>query len=437
MKKTTFFLLLVILPISSSYQQLFTQWATYELTELNAYPFDCFFINENTGWAGGAGLKVHFTSNAGVNWTLISAPGSSDRIETLFFVNSNTGWAGTFGGYVRKTTNGGYSWSQTAVVTNKNVLDIFFIDTNNGWLTGEDGLCKKTTDGGVNWYSATGFFPETGYSIYFINSQTGFAVGINNMAKSTNSGNNWQVIQKNGFYLYAINFLNQQTGWIVGSKVYFGSASGLYIMKTTNSGNNWNVICSDTATYGFHTIPTDAKFINENTGYFVGRSAFAPPPSSAHGIMRKSTNGGVSWSSVPGFYNDYSVESLCFVNSQTGFAVGLHSGYGVVYKTTNAIGINNIASEIPKSFSLSQNYPNPFNPETKIKFQIPAGSSVAQTFLSVFDILGKQVAVLVNQNLQPGTYEVNWNAADFPSGIYFYTLKSGDYTETRKMVLIK
>jgi len=64
-------------------------------------------------------------------------------------------------------------------------------------------------------------------------------------------------------------------------------------------------------------------------------------------------------------------------------------------------------------------------------------SSVAQTFLTVDNVLGQQVAILVNQNLQPGTYEVNWNAADLTSGVYFYTLKTEEYSKTKKMLLIK
>ncbi len=124
-----------------------------------------------------------------------------------------------------------------------------------------------------------------------------------------------------------------------------------------------------------------------------------------------------------GSYNRYDLRG-CFVN-------------GVVYGDTSLTAINQLSSEIPKTFSLSQNYPNPFNPETKIKFDIPAGSSVAQTFLAVYDVLGKQVAVLVNQNLQPGTYEVNWNAADYPSGVYFYKITLGTFRETKKMILLK
>ncbi len=100
------------------------------------------------------------------------------------------------------------------------------------------------------------------------------------------------------------------------------------------------------------------------------------------------------------------------------------------------IGIQPISTEIPDKFTLSQNYPNPFNPTTKIRFDI-SGSSVAQTFLSVYDQLGREVAVLVNQELRPGSYEVDWNASNFPSGVYFYKLSAGNFTETKKMVLIK
>lgn len=105
--------------------------------------------------------------------------------------------------------------------------------------------------------------------------------------------------------------------------------------------------------------------------------------------------------------------------------------------TVSLTGINIISAEIPSQFSLYQNYPNPFNPVTKIKFDIPAGSSVPQTFLSVYDILGREIAVLVNEQLNPGKYEVDWDASAFPSGVYFYTLRSGNFIGYRKMILLK
>lgn len=122
---------------------------------------------------------------------------------------------------------------------------------------------------------------------------------------------------------------------------------------------------------------------------------------------------------------------------------------GVVYGDTNLVGINQISTEVPKDFSLSQNYPNPFNPSTKIKFAVsfsplggpdisaPGRGNGGNVKLIVYDVLGKEIEVLVNEKLTPGTYEVQWNAGGFPSGIYFYSIFAENYTETKKMALVK
>jgi hypothetical protein len=89
---------------------------------------------------------------------------------------------------------------------------------------------------------------------------------------------------------------------------------------------------------------------------------------------------------------------------------------------------------VPSEFQLSQNYPNPFNPSTKIKFSIPQSSNVD---LKVYDILGNEIETLVNEEKPIGTYEVTWFAANLPSGVYFYQLRSGSFLETKKMLLIK
>lgn len=101
--------------------------------------------------------------------------------------------------------------------------------------------------------------------------------------------------------------------------------------------------------------------------------------------------------------------------------------------TQSAIGITNISS-IAKEFSLSQNYPNPFNPNTKINFSIPKGDYVS---LRVFDMLGREVAVLVNGQLTAGEYEADFNAKGLSSGMYYYSLRSGEYVDVKKMVLVK
>ena len=100
------------------------------------------------------------------------------------------------------------------------------------------------------------------------------------------------------------------------------------------------------------------------------------------------------------------------------------------------IKVKNVSTDVPKSFSLYQNYPNPFNPVTKIKFDI-AGQTVGQTFLSVYDITGREIQTLVNEKLNPGTYEVTFDGSNFASGVYFYQLRAGDFITTKKLVLLK
>ena len=107
---------------------------------------------------------------------------------------------------------------------------------------------------------------------------------------------------------------------------------------------------------------------------------------------------------------------------------------GVVYGDTTVTSILQIGNTVPSSFSLHQNYPNPFNPSTKIKFGIPKGALVK---LKIYDILGREVAVLVNEKLTAGIYEYDWNASALPSGVYFYRLEAGEFTESKRMVLVK
>lgn len=104
----------------------------------------------------------------------------------------------------------------------------------------------------------------------------------------------------------------------------------------------------------------------------------------------------------------------------------------------NPIGIINI-STVAKEFSISQNYPNPFNPVTTIRFAIPSNdkSQTSNVKLVVFDILGRKVATLVNQQLKPGTYEVKWNGSNYSSGIYYYRIESENFVDLKKMIMVK
>ena len=176
---------------------------------------------------------------------------------------------------------------------------------------------------------------------------------------------------------------------------------------------------------------------------------------------KQSSDEGVTWSADTRLTNNSAVSQLPSL-AASGPSVHVlwtdtrDGSTEIYYKrnpTGNPEGIVNINSEIPKSFSVSQNYPNPFNPSTKIRFSVPdnvsplyarprmnpSGERGAGGFitLSVYDVLGRQVSSLVSENLKPGTYEVDWNASNFPSGVYYYKLSAGSTTQTKKMVLIK
>ena len=107
-----------------------------------------------------------------------------------------------------------------------------------------------------------------------------------------------------------------------------------------------------------------------------------------------------------------------------------------MHTTTGGQSLVNISleNEHPVAFELSQNYPNPFNSNTNVKFQIINSGVV---ILKVFDLLGREVKTLVNEYKQPGTYQVSFNAEGISSGIYFYKMTAGEFSETKRMVLLK
>ncbi len=119
---------------------------------------------------------------------------------------------------------------------------------------------------------------------------------------------------------------------------------------------------------------------------------------------------------------------LNVINSDSTIKIALNGLCGVVN------GITPVSEEIPTSFKLKQNYPNPFNPSTNIEFAIPQSSFIK---LSVYDVVGREVSVLVNENLKPGIYKTDWNAENYPSGIYFYRLFTNDFSQTKRMILLK
>ncbi len=149
----------------------------------------------------------------------------------------------------------------------------------------------------------------------------------------------------------------------------------------------------------------------------------------------QSTNDGVSWVSFNSGFPNVQVYDLKY-KIGNGIILAATHGRGCWTFNLNAIiGIEpDPFGQIPKDYKLNQNFPNPFNPSTNIRFGLPKSSFVK---LTVYNILGKEVATLVNTRLNPGTFEIHWDASNYASGVYFYKLESEGFTQTKRMLLVK
>lgn len=379
--------------------------------------FSVDFVNHDTGYVLDVGGRVLKTTNAGLNWVEIS--NYLGDVMDIDFVNEQTGFiCGDTYCSILKTTNGGYNW-QVKALYNQYMYDIDFIDSDMGFAVGEGGYIVKTTNSGNNWVQLVSPPNSSFYSISIVNSLTMFVSG-NKIIKTTNGGINWIDITPGtsniSSFFSSIYFVNKDSGCEAGFHD---------IITTTNSGETWITF---TGSVGYH----DIVFANNTSGYVCGDN----------GTILKTTNNGLNWHSQ--FVNmNVRLTGFFFIDLNTGYCV---SDEGIILKTTNAgepIGIQPISSEIPQSFSLSQNYPNPFNPVTKIKFQAPLSpleGGMQEVSLKIFDVLGKEVAIVFTSpwgRIGGATYEAEWDASNYPSGVYFYKLTAGDYSETKKMVLIK
>ncbi|MCW9096650.1 MAG: YCF48-related protein, partial [Ignavibacteriaceae bacterium] len=290
----------------------------------------------------------------------------------------NTGWVVGFGGTISKTIDGGENWISQSSGTTKDLESVHFTDQNTGWAVGRNGTILKTIDGGTNW---EGHSCGTGYDIH------------------------------------SIYFTNSNTGWIACGE-HDGKNPQGEIWKTTNGGEDW---VNQFAEIG--SVFQSVHFIDTNTGWVVGW----------YGAILQTTNGGEDWVFQTSGTTK-GLRSVHFTDQNTGWAVGR---FGALLKTTNG-GVTFVEEEeinnIPTNYNLNQNFPNPFNPSTKIKFSIPKTSKVT---IKIYDILGNEIETLVNEEKPTGTYEITWNAENSPSGVYFYQLRTGEFVETKKMILIK
>jgi photosystem II stability/assembly factor-like uncharacterized protein len=417
-------------------------------TGTNKGLYDIHFVNTNTGWAVGDSTVVKST-NGGVNWIRQNCfyNGTSTPLYSVRFLNENTGYTAggfsngqyAFNNYVFKTTNGGVNWNlifDQQNFYNGYIHKIFPINENIIFISlsgvielNSLGGLYKSINGGLNFSFCLSY--GSCNSVYFLNSNTGWSTIFHlsdfgpqktYICKTTDGGSNWNVQFQDsvtGIDVMAVQFVNENTGFALGNKSY----NKTVYFRTSNSGVNW-----DTITYN-HMKSVCLFFINQNTGWIAGE----PSPDSSS--IAYTSNGGSNWT-LQNNYFYIGVRNLFFIDNLTGWATIYTPGS--ILKTVNGgiTHISNYKNEEISNYTLYQNYPNPFNPVTKIKFEI-AAHSVGQTFLSVYDLLGREIETLVNEPLQPGTYEVTFNGGNYSSGIYFYQLRANDFIGTKKLVLLK
>jgi photosystem II stability/assembly factor-like uncharacterized protein len=381
------------------------------------------FYDENTGWMtsslyNNSTYCIYKTTNAGQNWTGQNSLFTSMRFMSIWIVDPNNVYMSGNYGRIVKTTNGGQSWDSLITNTTEQLWGIQFVNPNTGYTAGSNGKIFKTTDAGVTWNQQNSTVSNAFSSVYFLNETTGFVSGSAIVVKTTNGGSSWT--NMNAPFISGFENFRQIYFWDESTGIY-GSDAGR-ILKSTNGGVNWYLVTSNT-TLSIYSL----TFPSSMTGYACGYT----------GVILKTNDKGETWNVQSSGVTDI-LTCISFTSVNTGY---ISTWYSKVLKTTNGgvTFINSISNNVPDKFLLEQNYPNPFNPTTIIRFQIKDSRFVT---LKVFDITGKEITTLVNEKLSPGTYEVPFSINQFTntqtsSGVYFYKLTSGSFTDTKKMLLVK
>ncbi len=367
---------------------------------------------------------VFKSTDGGVSWQSSNTGLNGDglRCYQIIFSQGKLFLATVDGIYV--STNSGSAWvkksSGLPIGGGANNIFAFSVFENSGvYFAGVNNGIFRSTDGAESWLPTNVNGSQVQVVSFGLYNNILFA-GRNNLTylyKSTDNGISWSPVTVNQFSFTVFCFLPDN------NNLFIGVLGGIYF--TTNSGNSWTSSSS-----GLGSDPYNFSIVKSGNTYITS--------SGVGGLsVYKSTSGGNNWvDASQGLPFTGEVDKLLIWNNKL-FAAASNGIY--VRNLSELDGVKNISTVVPSQFSLQQNYPNPFNPSTKIKFDIPSvGNGRDRSVqLKIYDVLGKEAATLVNEHLKPGVYEADWNAENFPSGVYFYKLESGSFTETKKMLLIK
>ncbi len=345
--------------------------------------YDVKVFDANTFYVCGGGGTFGITTNGGTTFTYRNTPVGSATNRTMYWFNLNEGYCAGDNGELYYTTNAGTTWTSQLSwgASNNDIEDVTFIDNNTGYVSGQLGRIAKTTNR-LTWDSTGITHPTTSY-------------------------------------VWEMKWLNATTG-------FAGSQNG-GIYKTTNGGGVWALNVDTTGLSGVNVYSFDFNF---DRGIAVGTKGKVfryntSPPNPTFWIPTQTNVTGPNGTPLD-FWG-------CRMPSVNNAVICGYQGAILNVAISPPVRIVN-GSEVVTNYSLEQNYPNPFNPTTKIRFAIPRSEFVK---ITIFDISGKEVEQLVNENLIAGAYEAEFNGANLSSGTYFYKIETNSFSDTKKMILVK
>jgi photosystem II stability/assembly factor-like uncharacterized protein len=382
---------------------------------------ECFDINSDGNiFAGTDGSCVLRTTNGGDDWEQCQLPTYTGMINSIA-INSNdhmflTTASGFYDAAFYRSIDNGDTWVQIHADSGDyftcldiNSTDVIFFGTNRGVV--------RSLDNGDN-------LEQTGWDYFNVEDliispidDDIFILSGGSVFRSTDSGSSW-TNASSGLTNLGINAFgfNSHDHIFAGTATYYG---GVFV--STNNGENWAL--TGYANQNSVDSVVSALFVSSANHIFIGTLGL--------GVLC-STDDGDTWTEINSGIPSGSIIYSFIVNEYGKILVG--TSMGIFRSLEPIVSVDNYTSNLPNSFILSQNFPNPFNPFTKIKYSVP---QISQVQIKIYDVLGNEIETLVNEEKPAGTYEVTWNAANLPSGVYFYQLWAGDFVDTKKMILIK
>ena len=319
-------------------------------------------------------------------------------------------FAASYEGGVYYSNNYGNTWEQRDNGLTSLDVDALAIDKNNILYLGtwSNGI-YRSTDFGIQWNTANeGLTSLSVDDIIIASSGTIYIGTTDGVYSSTNQGQSWNPL--------TIGWNQVLSVAIDSHENIFADKLGAGVFRSTDLGKSWTLVSSDIWS------PIEDIAINSKDEIYVA---------GANGVF-ESNNNGQDWTIFNTGLTDWnSANALIFdIDNRL---IAATTNKGVCWTTSSTTSAIQKESNI-NNFDLSQNYPNPFNPTTKIEYSIPITSFVT---LKVYDILGREVATLVNEEKFSGNYKVVFDGSDLSSGIYFYKIQAGNYSSVKKMVLLQ